>query len=249
MYGTQSSIRMMRSRATIPVVRPGILLTGSLIAVLAGLAAADILLVEGVPAVVRIPSSASSVSSASSESSVSSASSESSATTFQTSSIVPVDITPVPVPVNTSTPEGAVRKRESDIFSVIAALGFTAQETQEQGILPAVVREGQQVRKVVLLREDDRAGLLLWIETPDVKQVFLVLKETLRSLFSPEVRDLLDEVQVIPGRPPRNFLTFSDPKLSEERLVFVRVRERLFEFHIASAKEDAMYKLVEALTE
>jgi hypothetical protein len=101
----------------------------------------------------------------------------------------------------------------------------------------------------VLLMDGDRAGLLAWIETPSVKQVFLVLKESLHILFTPEVRDLLDEVQTTPGKAPRNFLTFRDPGISEERLVFVRVRERLFEFHIAPLKEDAIYKLVEALSE
>jgi len=79
--------------------------------------------------------------------------------------------------------------------------------------------------------------------------VFLALKESLHGLFSPDMRDLLDENQAPEGKPPRNFLTFLDPAISEERLVFVRVRERLYEFHIAQAKEDAMYKLVETLTE
>jgi hypothetical protein len=154
---------------------------------------------------------------------------------------------------------------EKNVLETVAAQGFTAEETGEKSLLSAVVpetsnsatslpsgersSEGGMVTTRVLLMDGDRAGLLAWIETPSVKQVFLVLKESLHILFTPEVRDLLDEVQTTPGKAPRNFLTFRDPGISEERLVFVRVRERLFEFHIAPLKEDAIYKLVEALSE
>lgn len=128
-------------------------------------------------------------------------------------------------------------------------LNFTAEETDQLSLLSAVVKESSQVTTRVLLLDGDRAGLVAWIETPDVKQVFLVLKDSLATLFSPEVRDLLDEMQAPAGKPPRNFLTFLDPSLSEERFVFVRIRERLYEFRIAPGKDEAMYQLVEALTE
>lgn len=128
-------------------------------------------------------------------------------------------------------------------------LTFTVQETAERSLLSAVVKEPSLVNTRVLLLDGDRAGLLSWIETPNVKQVFLVLKDSLATLFSPEVRDLLDEMQSPEGKPPRNFLTFLDPSLSEERFVFVRIRERLYEFHIATGKDEAMYKLVEELTQ
>jgi hypothetical protein len=142
-----------------------------------------------------------------------------------------------------------VKKQDTDVLAIVTSLGFTEQDTEEEGLLSAVIQGGQLVNRKILMKDGDRTGLLLWIETPDVKNVFLVLKETLRSLFSSEVRDLLDETQSLPDKPPRNFLTFLDPQISSDRLVFVRVRERLFEFHISPGKEDAMYKLVEKVTE
>ena len=53
----------------------------------------------------------------------------------------------------------------------------------------------------------------------------------------------------LPGRPTRNLLTFLDPGLSSERIVFVRVRERLYELHVAPGKDDVLFELVEALTQ
>lgn len=140
------------------------------------------------------------------------------------------------------------KKSGTDPLAIVSQLNFTAEETDQRSLLSAVVKEPSLVTTRVLLQDGDRAGLLAWIETPNVKEVFLVLKDSLATLFSPEVRDLLDEMQAPEGKPPRNFLTFLDPALSEERFVFVRVRERLYEFHIAPGKDEAMYKLVEALT-
>lgn len=141
-----------------------------------------------------------------------------------------------------------MKRSGTDPLAIAAQLEFTAEETTQLSLLSAVVKEPSLVTTRVLLLNGDRAGLLAWIETPNVKDVFLVLKESLSTLFSPEVRDLLDEMQSPAGKPPRNFLTFLDPNLSEERFVFVRVRERLYEFHIAPGKDETMYKLVEALT-
>jgi len=77
----------------------------------------------------------------------------------------------------------------------------------------------------------------------------LALKEALHTTFSPEMRDLVDEVQTREGRPPRNLLTFLDPAINSERVVFIRVRERLYEFHIAPGRDDSIYDLIESLTQ
>lgn len=162
----------------------------------------------------------------------------------------PVETVPPPIPAAEPPPAGAVVKRSgNDPLMIVERLGLTSAETTQRSLLSAVVKDTSQVTTRVILIEDDRAGLLSWIESPDVKQVFIVLKESVSSLFSPAVRDLLDEMQAPEGRPPRNFLTFFDDALSEERFVFVRVRERLFEFRITPGKDDVMYTLVEALTE
>ncbi len=140
------------------------------------------------------------------------------------------------------------KKSGLDPVTVALQRSFTAEETTQKSLLSAVVKDPSIVETRVLLMNGDRAGLIAWIETPDVKQVFMVLKDSLAALFSTQVRDLLDEMQSPPGSPPRNFLTFLDPALSEERFVFVRIRERLYEFHIAPGKEEVMYQLVEELT-
>ena len=90
--------------------------------------------------------------------------------------------------------------------------------------------------------------MISWLETPDVKILFLALKEALHSSFSPELQDLVDEKQQRRGKPPRELLTFLDPAISEERLAFVRVRDRLYELHIPEGMDDAIFGLIEELT-
>jgi hypothetical protein len=158
----------------------------------------------------------------------------------------------IPPAVTTTTggTTGIVKITGPDVLATIAQLGFTPQETTELSILRTVVPQQEaMVESHVLLKNGDRAGLIAWVESADVKNYYLALKEALHSSFSPEVRDLLDETQQQPGRPTRNLLTFLDPGLSSERIVFVRVRERLYELHVAPGNDDVLFELVEALTQ
>jgi hypothetical protein len=147
-----------------------------------------------------------------------------------------------------SSPTGVKKIEEVDILETVARMGFTAQQTEERSLLTGVIQRNEDVHTFVLLRDNDRAGLISWIETPLVKQYFLILKESLHTLFSPQLKDLLDETQNPAGKPPRNFLTFLDPAISEERLVFVRIRDRLIELHIGRGNEDALFALIEVLS-
>lgn len=148
------------------------------------------------------------------------------------------------------TINGIVKITGPDVGATIAQVGFTAQDTTELSILRTVVPQQEAtVHSQVLLKNGDRAGLIAWVESADVKDYYLALKEALHSSFSTQVRDLLDETQQQPGRPTRNLLTFLDPGLSSERIVFVRVRERLYELHVAPGKDDLLFELVEALTQ
>ncbi|MDD4628718.1 MAG: hypothetical protein PHE68_04990 [Candidatus Peribacteraceae bacterium] len=195
---------------------------GILILCLAGLGAADAFFVEkGLPVSTATPPSTSSVPAVAGSSSMAAS----------------------------GTIVGGVKKKTgADVLETVSSHGFTFENTDERTLIAGVVQNKESVQTRVLLKDGDRAGLLSWIETPLVKEYFSTLKESLHPLFSPEIKDLLDEIQRNPGKPPRNFLTFLDPGISEERLVFVRVRDRLFEFHIATGKEEAMYQLVETLT-
>ncbi len=60
--------------------------------------------------------------------------------------------------------------------------------------------------------------------------------------------DLKDETLRSDTGLVRNYLTFLDPSLSTERLIFVRVRERLYEFHVVTGKEEVMNILIQSLT-
>ncbi len=204
-----------------------LLLVGIIVLGLAGLGVADVLFVEG-----GLPQSEGAATSASSSPSLSSS-----------GVILP------PGGSSSSLSEAGVRKNPgADILQIIVQQGFTFEDASEQTLLGGMVQNRVPVQAKVLLKGGDRAGLVVWIETPEVKTYFRTLKEALHPLFSPEVTDLLDEIQRNPGRPPRNFLTFLDPGISEERMVFVRVRDRLFEFHIVKEQEKAMYDLIEELT-
>jgi hypothetical protein len=137
-----------------------------------------------------------------------------------------------------------------EVEKIIVDLGFEMLPSDELSILRTVIPAAEAtVEQHVLLTNGDRAGLVAWTESPKVKQYFLALKEALHASFSPHVQDLVDEMQRIPGKPPRNFLTFFDEGLSPERIVFLRVRERLYEIHVREGSDDIMFALVDALTQ
>jgi hypothetical protein len=144
-------------------------------------------------------------------------------------------------------PAGAVAKGAGpDVTMTIAAAGMETSDTDEATFLEQIADSG--VRSVILLKDGDRAGSVAWLDSADVKTDFMALKDGLLESFSPDLKDLKDVTEQEPGRPVRNILSFSDSALSEDRLVFIRVRERLFEFHITAGSEDAMNSLIEALT-
>jgi hypothetical protein len=152
----------------------------------------------------------------------------------------------------TEQPSGGVRKVEGpDIGVVLGQLGFEGQTISEPIFLSRIIppEDGAAVTGAVLLKDGDRAGVLAWADSPKIKLYFLALKEALHESFTPEVRDLVDETQRRDGKPTRNFLSFTDPGISEERVVFVRVRERLYEVHIAKDKDALMYGLIDAVSE
>lgn len=147
-------------------------------------------------------------------------------------------------------PMKGVRKQTGpDVLSILEEAGFEIAEEGEESILRRVVpEEDADVHTRILLKDNDRAGMISWLETPNVKILFLALKEALHSSFSPELQDLVDEKQQRQGKPPRELLTFLDPAISEERLAFVRVRDRLYELHIPAGMDDAIFGLIEELT-
>jgi hypothetical protein len=150
---------------------------------------------------------------------------------------------------NTPAPTGAVAKASGpSIENVAQTLNLETSKSDDLSLLAQAVTDGTQVESTAILHDGDRAGSVTWVESANVKNYFIAIKEALLSAFSNQVSELRDETLQEADKPVRNILTFKDPQLSDERILFVRVRERLYEFHIADGQEETMNKLVEALT-
>lgn len=148
-----------------------------------------------------------------------------------------------------AVPTGGVKKQNGPaVADTIAAAGFSTTDSNDLSFLTQIAGSGTTINSLAILKNGDRAGSVTWIESPRVKNIFIALKEALLTAFSSKVQDLKDQTLTPNDGPVRNELTFFDPTLSTERLVFVRVRERLFEFHIVIGKEDTFNPLIEALT-
>ncbi len=143
--------------------------------------------------------------------------------------------------------KGVSRKREANIDEVIATLGLTKQETKDLSFLKVTAPIAETVNVAVLMKNNDRAALIAWIESPDVKDIFGALKAQLQQSFSPQLSGLTDETRTVENGPVINMLSFVDPALSPERIVFLRVRTRLYEIHIAPGAEQDMERLVAEL--
>jgi len=148
--------------------------------------------------------------------------------------------------------QGVRRNDGPDILTTLVSRGFTFQDppSGERIVLSRVITDGKTpVTSKVLLQDGDRAGVISWVQSPDVKRHYLSLKDLLHASFTTKVKDLIDETQRREGHPVRNLLTFFDAGLLPERVVFIRVRERLLEFHIAEGKADVMFDVIEELTQ
>lgn len=144
--------------------------------------------------------------------------------------------------------EGVAKNTGPNVLDVIDAEGFEAETSDDLTLLGQIVNMGDNVQSFAVLNDGDRAGSITWVEAADVKQIFNALKESLVTAFSSEMTGLRDQTLQEEGKPVRNILMFKDPAISEETIVFVRVRERLFEFHVANSAEEAMNELIEAVT-
>lgn len=149
-------------------------------------------------------------------------------------------------PAETGTGSGVAKADGVDVAQVLGTLGVTTRAAEDLTFLAQVSRD-EPVQSIVILENGDRIGSVSWIDG-DAKQAFISLKEALLSAFSANVQDLSDKTYQEEGMPTRNVLTFRDPALSEETLTFVRVRERLYEFHTSGSGATAMQTAIAALT-
>lgn len=158
---------------------------------------------------------------------------------------IPSLLPPSPLPPARETTNDTDQKR---VLDVLSNLQFTAQESSEDTLLKQIAAGDVQTHTLVLLAENDRSGLLSWIESPDADPYFSALKEALSASFSPDLRDLRDDREELPGNRTRETLSFHDKALSTERITIVRTGNFLYEFHIGLGKEERVAPLIEALT-
>ena len=158
--------------------------------------------------------------------------------------------TPKEEPKDPPSPNGTRKQDGIDVGKILAENGFAFQEVKEPIFLSKIIPSTEsQVTGAALMKNDDRVGIIAWADSSKVKIYFLALKEALHGSFTTAIKDLVDETQRRKGKPTRNLLTFLDTGISEERIVFVRVRERLYEVHIAKGKDKMMFKIIDTLTE
>ena len=160
----------------------------------------------------------------------------------------PTPNTQQPVPSNNTG--GVARNQGPDVKDVLQNRDFTLADVREKVILEDIIPQKEAtLQSYVLLKKGDRIGMIAWTDSPRVKQYYLALKEALHSAFTAKVQNLLDETQRREGHPIRNLLTFIDTGLFPERIVFVRVRERLYEFHVKEGSSEEIFNLIEELSQ
>lgn len=159
-----------------------------------------------------------------------------------------------PLATSSSTPavvkKGVSTKKASgiDVNAVLAKLQLVSKETNEASFILLTVPDRAKVKTSVLLRNNDRAFLLSWIKSDDVKVVFAALKQSLQEQFSGQVTELVDETRTPQNGAPVDYLSFIDPALSAERIVFLRIRNRLYELHVAENGDELLEQLVAELS-
>lgn len=152
------------------------------------------------------------------------------------------------VSVLPSSQEAGSGETTDRVLSLLSQSGFTGQVSAEDTLLQQVAAGETPTMTLVLLAENDRSGLLSWMSSPDAHLSFSALKEALSGAFSPDLEDLRDEREELPGGRTRDILSFRDPALSQERITIVLTGDVLYEFHISAGHEERIAALIDALT-
>ncbi len=168
--------------------------------------------------------------------------------------VVPTDPGPSSSPASGSNSSSTVVKKGvstkkkvgPDVPAVLASLQLMPTATSEESLLDLIHGSGSLT--MVLLANNDRAALFSWVENDDVKTIFSALKQALQEQFSPQLKNLVDETRTPDTGPPTDVLSFFDPAISPEKVIFLRVRTRLYEFHVAEKGTELVNRLIEELS-
>ncbi len=139
---------------------------------------------------------------------------------------------------NTDTPplHTTAQAPTVDIEATARSLGFTTVPGKTaSSFLSQLIPETLQnnLQGAVLLGKNDRRAEIAFISTSDAPILFTKLKTSLYLQFSPDVTNIEDVSQQDRAGMPIHFFGFSDPRLSEERVLFIQRGALLIELHIA----------------
>ncbi len=153
-----------------------------------------------------------------------------------------------PAQRNVSPATGVSPIAEKDVFGILTQRNITTTTPSEESLIRRITPATEEVTTRVLLQSDDRVALFSYVESAKVKEYFNALKVAVNASFSPDLQGLVDETATPEAGPTYNILSFTDPAISEEKMIFLRVRQRLYEFHVApGAAEGVVAEIVEEL--
>lgn len=162
------------------------------------------------------------------------------------SSTVSTSTTSVQEDASNIVVKGSKRKESINIDGLLLAQGLVQNESTEPSLLSLMTNA--QAKTMILLRENDRAVLLSWIENDDVQTIVYGIKKALQETFSIQLKDLVDETRISETGVPYDFLHFFDPAIAAEPITLLRVRDRLYEIHTAKNGVSTHTILVDELT-
>jgi hypothetical protein len=152
-----------------------------------------------------------------------------------------------PTERNTTATTGVAPVAEKDVFSILTARNITTTTPSEESLLQRIAPASENMTTRVLLQNNDRLALLSYVESPKVKEYFNALKVAVSASFSSSLQGLVDETTTPDAGPTYNILSFKDPAISEEKMIFLRVRDRLYEFHVVDGKDGVVGEIIEEL--
>lgn len=133
------------------------------------------------------------------------------------------------------------------VDEILSGLQLIQKATTEQSLIEQAAGSSVEVKKFALLRNNDRAFFFAMIEGTSVKKVLATLKQNLQEQFSADLKELKDQTLTSDDGPPADLLSFIDPKISPEPLLFLRVRDRLYELHVAENGQDLLEAMLREL--
>jgi hypothetical protein len=155
----------------------------------------------------------------------------------------------LPSAADASAAPAGHQQSNADTVATVQGTGQQTKGSSEPSILEVALGEGVPVQKQTLLSGNDRTAFFAWADVTDGSQTMQRIKSLVHGSFSNSLRDLIDETQSEPGKRPRDVLSFIDPAIHPERLLFARSENRIYEFHIAPGKEPIIDNILDALTD